>query len=201
MLSGFYRGVFVLPASRASSAAAFKDTTALTYPAATGRWELNLTSSTQRTFTITLDSSNAVPGTNANELGILHTVAKMEDKCYLAGNNPVTMKAGDHFTCPMLIDLIPTGTSGDTNGLSMTGPYASEPETGLVNFACNTDNGTYCTDWTIDPVLVSSSDPNSITTYGTTIARSSETVNTHKSTTTYNDGDFNLTFHIHVTRQ
>ena len=82
----------------------------------------------------------------------------------------------------------------------MTGPYANATETGLVNVACNKDDGTACTDWTIDPVLVSSSDPNTITTYGTTIARLVETVNTHKSTTTYYDGDFNLTFHIHITR-
>lgn len=164
-----------------------------------GGWELILTGSTQRTFTITL-GSNAVPGTSATPLGTLQAVAKMEDKCYLAGNNPVTMKAGDHFTCPFLINHMPTGTSGDTYGLSMVGPYGVETETGLVNFVCNKDDGTSCTDWTIDPVLVSSTDPNTITTSGTTIARLSETVNTHKSTTTNNDGDFNLTFHIHVTR-
>lgn len=124
------------------------------------------------------------------------------DKCFWPGNDPVTTKSGDHFTFPLIIDLNPppTGPNGGTLGLSMVGPYGKAPETGLVNFVCNQDDGTSCNDWTIDPVLVSNTDPNTIITYGTTVARMEEAVSTCKSTQTLNNRDFNLTLHILVTR-
>lgn len=154
-----------------------------------GGWQLDLTSSTQRTFRITLDSSNAVPGTNAKLLGTLYAAARIEDKCYAAGLDPATMTSGQSFQCPAIITQIPSGISGDTYELSMTGQYASAPETSLVQFQCNSNGSDgKCNDWTIDPVG------------GTAVARLKETVVTKRTTTTNYEGDFYLTFHIHVTR-
>ncbi len=153
-----------------------------------GGWQLDLTSSTQRTFRITLDSSNAVAGTNAKLLGTLYAVARFEDKCYAAGHDPATMTSGQSFQCPAIITQIPSGIAGDTYELSMTGQYASAPETSLVQFQCN-GNGSngLCNDWTIDPV-------------GLGEARLKEMIVTKRTTTTYYEGDFYLTFHVHVTR-
>lgn len=153
-----------------------------------GGWALDLLSSTQRTFRITLDSSNAVPGTNARLLGTLYVAAKIEDKCALAGLNPSLMTSGQSFQCPAIISQIPTGVAGDVYELVMTGQYAAAPETSLAQFQCNSNGSDgRCNDWSIDPV-------------GPGIARLKESVTTKRSTTIYNEGDFYLTFHIHVTK-
>ena len=154
----------------------------------TGGWQLDLTSSTQRTFRITLDSTNAVPGTNAKLLGTIYVAANIEDQCYAAGFNTATMTSGQSIQCPAIINQIPSGISGDTYELVMTGQYAAAPETSLVQISCHSNGSDgKCNDWTIDPA-------------GQGIARLKENVVTKRSTIQYNEGDFYLTFHIHATK-
>ena len=154
----------------------------------TGGWELSIQNSTQRTFRITLDSTNAVPGSNARQLGTLYVTAFIEDQCSATGNDSARMTSGQSFQCPVVIEQIPTGIAGDTYSLVMTGKYAAAPETSLVQVRCNSNGSDgRCNDWTLDPV-------------GPGVARLKETVVTKRTTTTYNLGDFYLTFHIHATR-
>lgn len=177
-------------------------------------WELSLLAST-RTFRITLDgnfigvTSNqpaaVTPGTGPAWPGSLpwdakNVTGKMEDKCYLAGNDVRTMTTGAQFTCPAIISQIPTGITGDTYTLAMTGAYANAPDSTLVQFTCNsTGSDGYCNDWSIDPVEVDAN--GNVTSVGSAVATLVENVVTKRTTTQYNDADYTLTFHIHVTRQ
>jgi hypothetical protein len=168
-----------------------------------GGWELDVRGS-QRTVNITVTVGiNDVAGSGATTpwFSGANVVAKMLDQCSAAGWNPGTMTAGQHFTCPFIITNIPgaPGTTGETWELVMTGSYAAAPETGLVQFTCNSNGSdSKCNDWSIDPVTVDGA--GNVASVGTAVARLKQNLVTRKTTIQNTMGDFYLTFHIHVTR-
>ena len=82
----------------------------------------------------------------------------------------------------------------------MTGSWSTfgAPETTYVQIQCNSlgTNG-YCNDWYIDPVPISNGDG----TFSPGQAIGRLVAITTRGTGTYtNEGDFYMTFHVHVTR-
>ncbi len=171
-----------------------------------GDWRLDMSTSTVRTVGITFETTNEVqpgdPGytapANPPFWGTHFEAVRMENQCTLDNHDMLTMKPGDKFTCPMSIRMPPVSSS-EYYRLDMAATYAylNEPETQDVQVSCNAANSGGCSDWFIDPVPVVNSDGS--TSPGKARARLN-LVNTHGAGSSTDEGDFYLTFHIHVTR-
>lgn len=163
-----------------------------------GDWRLDLSSSTIRTFGVTFSSSNAVqpgdPGyqapANPPYWGTEYQAARMENKCTQDSHDMLTMKAGDSFQCVMIIRLL--GPNSGYYRLYMGKSWYSE--TDYVQVSCNSADSGGCNDWFIDPIPVVN--PDGSTSPGKARTR----LNYDLRNQTTDDGDFYLTFHIHVTR-
>jgi len=169
-----------------------------------GDWRLDLSSSTVRTIRVTFAQANAVqpgdPGytapANPPYWGTQFEAVRMENKCTLDHHDMLTMKAGDKFTCDLSIRF-PQSTNSTFYRLEMDPTLLNEPETQQVQASCNAANSGGCSDWFLDPIPVVN--PDGTTSPGLTRARL-DLVNTHGSGSTTNEGDFYLTFNLHVTR-
>jgi hypothetical protein len=163
-----------------------------------GDWRLDLSSSTVRTVGITFNTTNAVqPGDSGYQApanppywGTGYEAAHMENKCTQDNHNMLTMKVGDSFPCVMIIRL--PGPSSGYCRLYMGKTWYSE--TNDVQVTCNAANSSGCNDWFVDPIPVVNADGS--TSPGKARAR----LNLDVRNKTADDGDFYLTFHIHVTR-
>lgn len=165
-----------------------------------GDWRLELTSSPNRTVAITFATTNAVqpgdPGYQAPAMppywGTQFLAVRTETKCTFDHLDMLTMKAGDSFPCIMTMRL-PNDSSGGHYSLSLGG--TSMPETNDGQVSCNAADSGGCKDWFITPIPVVNA--NGTTSPGRTRARLAYISRNGTST---DDGDFYLTFHIHVTR-
>ncbi len=167
-----------------------------------GDWQLNLLSSTVRTMRLTLSSLNEIPygqpgytvPPNPPFIGTDYLVSKFEEKCTAIFLDMGTMnQAGQTITCPAIFRFNWNGT--DVYRLYITGSVGGvAPESTQVQIQCNSlgANG-YCNDWFITPIPVVNAD--GTTSPGQAIGRLALVGRTDT-----NDGDFYLTFHIHVTR-
>ena len=164
-----------------------------------GDWRLDLSTSTSRTLRITFDTANAVqPGdphyqapANPPYGETEFEAARMENQCTLDKHDMLTMKAGDSFQCRTLIRFPGPGSAIYRLRMDNT----SYPETNNVQVSCNSADSGGCNDWFIDPIPVVN--PDGSTSPGKACARLNF-YPPHSPIT--DDGDFYLTFHIHVTR-
>ncbi len=163
-----------------------------------GDWRLDLSSSTSRTARITFSTANAVqpgdPGyqapANPPFWGTQSEAARMENKCTQDNLDMLMMKAGDSFQCVMIIRL--PGPNSGYYRLYMGRTWYSETDD--VQVSCDSADAGGCNDWFIDPIPVVN--PDGTTSPGRARAR----LNLDVRNKTTDDGDFYLTFHIHVTR-
>ncbi|MDP9268492.1 MAG: hypothetical protein M3P27_09250 [Acidobacteriota bacterium] len=166
-----------------------------------GDWRLYLASSTNRTFGITFATANAVrPGdpryrvpANPPYWGTQFLAVNMFNQCTYDHLDMLTMKPGDSFPCITSIRL-PQDSSGGNYWLTMGG-IGGGGETDDVLVSCNAADSGGCKDWFIDPIPVVNAD--GTTSPGRTCAR---LLYSPRRGTNTQDGDFYLTFHIHVTR-
>ena len=168
-----------------------------------GDWRLDLiTNSSSRNVGVHLNTDNEIlPGTatpNPPYLGTAWQEVRMQNMCTLESKDMLTMKAGATFTCPTLLRLGYDATSSSHYELSMAPTFTGYTETQEVQVQCNSvaSDGN-CNDWFIDPIPVNN--PDGTTSPGKTEARLSLTTTKGKTTHT-DEGDFYMTFHIHVTR-
>ena len=162
-------------------------------------WELDALSSTARTLRITLSTANAIPAgqlganpaPNPPFSGTDYIAAEVKAQCQLVGNDMYTMTGGQSVTCPLAVHM----PSSPNSFYALYMAPASYPETTLAQVQCNSAVNGACNDWFIDPVPVTN--PDGTTSPGTAIARLEFVPNSGKIVW---DGDFYLTFHIHVTQ-
>lgn len=174
-----------------------------------GDWTLDLLSSTVRTMRLTLSSANEIqPGQtgytvapNPPFVGTNPVVSRFAEFCTAIGLDMGTMTVNQTIQCPAIFRF--SWNSGSEYRVYMTGswsaPGQTAPETTDVQIQCNSvgANG-YCNDWYVDPIPVSNGD--GTFSPGQAIGRLTAAVSTRGSTTFVNDGDFYMTFHVHVTR-
>ncbi len=172
-----------------------------------GDWTLNLLNSTVRTMRLTFDSQlNAIPAgqlgsnppPNPPFWGTQSVVSKFQEDCTAVNLDIGTMSyVGQAFNCPAIFRFNQSGTSNYYR-LYMYGSWGSAaPESTWVHIQCNSlgSNG-YCNDWFVDPIPVVNAD--GTTSPGKTIARLTY-ITTKGSGSETDEGDFYLTFHVHVT--
>jgi hypothetical protein len=166
-----------------------------------GDWVLDLFNSTSRQVAVTLSTANAVqpgdPGytapANPPYWGTKWWSMHMENKCTEDGLNMLTMKPGDKFTCNTLFRFPSTTKSFYRLDMGTYDRFYPEPETQRVQVSCNSSaNDGDCNDWFLDPIPVVN--PDGSTSPGQARAR------LNYGSGFGNEGDFYLTFHIHVTR-
>jgi hypothetical protein len=152
---------------------------------------------------VTLSTANAVqpgdPGytvpANPPYWGTEFWAMHMENKCTGDNLDMYTMKPGDKFTCNTLFRFPSTTRSFYRLDMGTYDSNYPEPETQKVQVSCNSSaSDGYCKDWFIDPIPVVNADGS--TSPGQTRAR----LNHGAGAPFTNEGDFYLTFHIHVTR-
>jgi hypothetical protein len=170
-----------------------------------GDWTLDLLSSTVRTMRLTLSSSNGIPlgqpgytvPPNPPFFGTDPLVSRFAEYCTAISLDMGTMnQVGQTITCPAIFRF--NWSSTTFYRVYMTGSWGSyAPESTQVQIQCNHlgTNG-YCNDWFIDPIPVVNAD--GTTSPGQAIGRL-VSFPVHNGTET-NDGDFYMTFHVHVTR-
>ena len=171
-----------------------------------GDWTLDLLSSTSRTMRLTLSSLNEIqPGQpgytvppNPPFLGTTSLVSRFAEYCTAIGLDLGTMTAVNQtIQCPAIFRF--DWNSSLYYRVYMTGTWGgSAPESTYVQIQCNGlgTNG-YCNDWYIDPIPMSNGDG----TFSPGHAIGRLVAITTKGTGTFtNEGDFYMTFHIHVTR-
>lgn len=172
-----------------------------------GNWTLDLLSSSLRTMRLTLSSLNAIqPGQpgytvppNPPFLGTDPLVSRFAEFCTAIGLDVGTMNAVNQtIQCPAIFRF--DWNSSTYYRVYMTSSWAqfSAPETTYVQIQCNSlgTNG-YCNDWYIDPIPISNGDG----TFSPGQAIGRLVAITTRGTGTYtNEGDFYMTFHLHVTR-
>ena len=170
-----------------------------------GDWTLDLLSSSVRTMTLTLDPSNEIqPGQpgytvppNPPFLGTKLLPATFAEYCTAIGLDIGTMNAVNQtIQCPAIFRF--NWNSSTYYRVAMMGAWRNAPESTYVQIQCNQlgANG-YCNDWYIDPIPVSNGD--GTFSPGQAIARLIA-VSTKGTGTETNEGDFYMTFHVHVTR-
>jgi hypothetical protein len=168
-----------------------------------GDWRLDLFNSTSRQVAVTLSTANAVqpgdPGytvsANPPYWGTKWWSMHMENKCTEDALDMLTMRPGDKFTCNTLFRFPSTTKSFYSLHMGTYDSFNPEPETQRVQVSCNSSaSDGHCNDWFIDPIPVVNSDGS--TSPGQTRAR----LNYGGAAPFTNEGDFYLTFHIHVTR-
>ena len=174
-----------------------------------GDWTLDLLNSSLRSMRLTLNSLNATqPGQpgftvppNPPFWGTESLVSRFAEYCTAVGLDMGTMTAVNQtIQCPAIFRF--NWNSNTSYRLYMTGgwsaPGQNAPESSYVQIQCNgvgTDG--YCNDWYIDPVPIVNAD--GTTTPGQAIGRL-VAITTRGTGTSTNEGDFYLTFHVHVTR-
>lgn len=172
-----------------------------------GDWTLDLLSSSLRTMRLTLSSLNEIqPGQpgytvapNPPFLGPNSLVSRFAEYCTAIGLDIGTMTAVNQtIQCPAIFRF--DWNSSTYYRVYMTGSWSTfnAPETTYVQIQCNGlgTNG-YCNDWYIDPIPVSNGDG----TFSPGQAIGRLVAITTRGTGTYtNEGDFYMTFHVHVTR-
>jgi hypothetical protein len=174
-----------------------------------GDWTLDLLNSTARTMRLTLSSLNEIqPGQpgytvppNPPFLGTDSLVSRFAEYCTAISLDTGTMNAvGQTIQCPAIFRFDWSRSTYYrvymTGAWSAPGQYA--PETTYVQIQCNGlgTNG-FCNDWYIDPIPMVNAD--GTTSPGQVIGRL--VAITTRGTSTYtNEGDFYMTFHVHVTR-
>lgn len=166
-----------------------------------GDWRLDLLNSTSRQVAVTLSTANAVqpgdPGytapANPPYWGTKYLYMHLENKCTLNKLDMLTMKPGDKFNC-ITIFRFPTPPGSKPNSayykFDMGNFSGTEPEAQEVQVSCNAADTGGCNDWFIDPIPVVNADGSA--SPGQTRAR--------LNYGSVDEGDFYLTFHIHVTR-
>ena len=167
-----------------------------------GDWQLNLLSSTIRSMRLTLSSLNEVPlGQPGYTVpatppfwGTANLVSKFEEKCTAIYLDMGTMnQIGQTIACPAIFRF---DLGGATYRVYMTGSWGgAAPESSQVQIQCNalgTDG--YCDDWFVDPIPVVKAD--GTTSPGQAIGR----LTTLGKRSDINDGDFYMTFNVHITR-
>jgi hypothetical protein len=167
-----------------------------------GDWRLDLTNSTSRQVAVTLNTANAVqpgdPGytapANPPYWGTKYWYLHMENKCSMNSLDMLTMLPGSKFNCITIFRFPSTVKSFYRLDLGNFLTYEQEAQE--VQVSCNSSDSGGCNDWFIDPIPVVNADGS--TSPGKTRAR---LVLVSGNLMTYTDeGDFYLTFHIHVTR-
>jgi hypothetical protein len=174
-----------------------------------GDWTLDLLSSTVRTMRLTLNSVNEIqPGQpgytvppNPPFLGTEPLISRFAEYCTAIGLDIGTMNTlNQTVQCPAIFRF--NWNSSLYYRVYMTGSWSAPgqyaPETTYVQIQCNSlgTNG-YCNDWYIDPIPVSNGDG----TFSPGQAVGRLVAITTRGTGTYtNQGNFSLTFHLHVTR-
>jgi hypothetical protein len=151
---------------------------------------------------LTLSSGNAIPPgqpgytvpPNPPFQGTAYLVSKFEEKCTAISLDMGTMnQVGQAITCPAIFRF---DLNGVTYRVYMTGSWGgtAAPETTQVHIQCNSlgTNG-YRNDWFVDPIAVVN--PDGTTSPGQAIGRLATIAKTD-----INDGDFYMTFHVHITR-
>jgi|SRR6266567_4045277 len=163
--------------------------------------------STLRTMRLTLSSSNEIqPGQpgytvppNPPFLGTDSLVSRFAEYCTAIGLDIGTMTAVNQtIQCPAIFRF--NWNTSTYYRVYMTGSWSTfyAPETTYIQIQCNAlgTNG-YCNDWYIDPIPISNGDgtfsPGQAT--GRLVA-----ITTRGTGTATNEGDFYMTFHVHVTR-
>lgn len=168
-----------------------------------GDWRLDLFSSTSRTVAVTFSTANAVqagdPGYTAPAKppywGTNWSNMHLENKCTGDHLDMLTMKAGDKFACNTLFRFPSTTKSFYRLDMGTYDANYPEPETQKVQVSCNSSaSDGNCNDWFLDPIPVVN--PDGSTSPGQARAR----LNYGNGAPFTNEGDFYLTFHIHVTR-
>jgi hypothetical protein len=101
------------------------------------------------------------------------------------------MTAGTAFTCPLIIRF--PATSRTDYRIYIAPSFTGYAETTDVQGSCNSANSGGCNDWFVDPIPVVN--PDGTTSPGKAVGR----LELDAKTVT-NDGDFYMTFHIHLTR-
>ncbi len=175
-----------------------------------GDWTLDLLSSTVRTMRLTLSSLNEIlPGQpgytvapNPPFLATESVVSHFAEFCTAIGRDMGTMNAANQtIQCPAIFRF--AWNSSTYYRVYMTGSWSAPgqyaPETTYVQIQCKGvgTNG-YCNDWYVDPIPVSNGD--GTFSPGQAIGRL-VAVATKRGGTSGNEGDFYMTFHVHVTRQ
>jgi hypothetical protein len=151
---------------------------------------------------LTLSSANEIPPgqpgytvpPNPPFVGTDNLVSKFEEKCTAISLDMGTMnKVGQTIQCPAVFRF----NWGSTYyRVWMIGSWGgTAPETTQVQIQCNSlgANG-YCNDWFLDPIPVVN--PDGSTSPGQTIGR----LVTPSHNTEINEGDFYMSFHVHITR-
>ena len=163
--------------------------------------------STLRTMRLTLSSSNEIqpgqPGYTVPPyppfLGTDSLVSRFAEYCTAIGLDIGTMTAVNQtIQCPAIFRF--NWNTSTYYRVYMTGSWSTfyAPETTYIQIQCNAlgTNG-YCNDWYIDPIPISNGDgtfsPGQAT--GRLVA-----ITTRGTGTATNEGDFYMTFHVHVTR-
>jgi hypothetical protein len=172
-----------------------------------GDWTLDLLSSSLRTMRLTLNSLNEIqPGQpgytvppNPPFLGTDSLVSRFAEYCTAIGLDIGTMTAVNQtIQCPAIFRF--NWNSSTYYRVYMTGSWSTfyAPETTYVQIQCNAlgTNG-YCNDWYIDPIPISNGD--GTFSPGQAIGRL-VAITTRGTGTATNEGDFHMTFHVHVTR-
>jgi len=174
-----------------------------------GDWTLDLLNSTLRTMRLTLSSLNEIqPGQsgytvapNPPFMGTDSLVSRFAEYCTAIGLYMGTMTAVNQtIQCPAIFRFNWNSTMYYrvymTGSWSAPGQYA--PETTFVQIQCNSlgANG-YCNDWYIDPIPVANGD--GTFSPGQAIGRL-VAITTRGTGTATNDGDFYMTFHLHIAR-
>jgi hypothetical protein len=167
-----------------------------------GDWRLDLLANPgTRTVGVTFSSANAVQSgdpaytapANPPYWGERWQPVRTETKCSFDKHDMHAMKPGDKFPCEALIRF---PTISNVYYRLYMGDGAM-PETQKLQVSCNSADSSGCNDWFLDPVPVVN--PDGSTSPGQTRARL-ERIDTFGKGSTTNEGDFYLTFHIHVTR-
>src|SRR5437868_973843 len=170
-----------------------------------GDWQLDLLSSTVRSMRLTLSSLNEVPAgqpgytvpPNPPFMGTQNLVSKFEEKCTAISLDLGTMNhVGQTIICPAIFRFNWSSTTFYRAYLTGSwGGYA--PESTQIQIQCNSlgSNG-FCNDWFVDPIPVVNTD--GTTSPGQAIGRL-VSFPVHNGAET-NDGDFYMTFHVHITR-
>jgi hypothetical protein len=172
-----------------------------------GDWTLDLLNSSLRTMRLTLTSLNEIqPGQpgytvppNPPFLGTDSLVSRFAEYCTAIGLDIGTMTAVNQtIQCPAIFRF--NWNSSTYYRVYMTGSWSTfyAPETTYVQIQCNAlgTNG-YCNDWYIDPIPISNGD--GTFSPGQAIGRL-VAITTRGTGTATNEGDFYMTFHVHVTR-
>ncbi|MGE5053601.1 MAG: hypothetical protein ACM3WP_05490 [Acidobacteriota bacterium] len=172
-----------------------------------GDWTLDLLSSSLRTMRLTLNSLNEIqPGQpgytvppNPPFLGTVSLQSRFAEYCTAIGLDIGTMNAVNQtIQCPAIFRF--NWNSSIYYRVYITGSWSgfSSPETTFVQIQCNSLGADgYCNDWYMDPIPVVNAD--GTTSPGQAIGRLVG-ITTRGTGTSTNEGDFYMTFHVHVTR-